>query len=311
MLHLKRLSIKSTVRQLLTHRKLKLSKLNYAVIDLASWYSHCLHICTHRSGYEPPTIFFAQTMNFTKVRKMTPTSAPTSMYAQTERRQVPRLDIGSPVSTSTWNAIPVKNYSPFFLISKRILDLSLSVLAVVLLAPLLAVVAIAIKLTSKGPVIFAQERVGLGGKTFKMYKFRTMNQNAEAQKMSLAALNEHSGPVFKIKKDPRITKIGGFLRRYSIDELPQLMNILLGEMTIVGPRPPLLSEVLHYENWQKKRLSVKPGLTCIWQVSGRSQIDFATWVRMDLRYIEKASLILDIIIIAKTFSAVVRADGAY
>ena len=138
-----------------------------------------------------------------------------------------------------------------------------------------------------------------------------MNQNAELQKNSLASMNEHSGPAFKMKKDPRITKIGAYLRRYSIDELPQLFNIVLGDMAIVGPRPPLLSEVKQYENWQKMRLSVKPGLTCIWQISGRSRIDFATWVRMDLRYIEKASLILDIIIIAKTFSAVVRADGAY
>ncbi len=228
-----------------------------------------------------------------------------------ERRHAPRFDIDRDVTPSLWSSIPIKRYSPAFLISKRAFDLALSLTALFLLAPLLAVVAIAIKITSKGPIIFTQERLGLGGKTFKMYKFRTMNQNAELQKASLAAMNEHSGPAFKMKKDPRITKIGGFLRRFSIDELPQLLNIVLGDMTIVGPRPPLRSEVQQYENWQKMRLSVKPGLTCIWQVSGRSRIDFATWVRMDLRYIEKASLVLDIIIIAKTFSAVIRADGAY
>ncbi len=228
-----------------------------------------------------------------------------------ERRQAPRFEMDKQVSPNHWDSIPVKSYSPTFFISKRIFDLGLSLVALLLLAPFLAVVAIAIKITSKGPIIFTQERLGLGGKTFKMYKFRTMNQNAELQKNSLASMNEHSGPAFKMKKDPRITKIGAYLRRYSIDELPQLFNIVLGDMAIVGPRPPLLSEVKQYENWQKMRLSVKPGLTCIWQISGRSRIDFATWVRMDLRYIEKASLILDIIIIAKTFSAVVRADGAY
>lgn len=187
----------------------------------------------------------------------------------------------------------------------------LSVLGLVVLTPILVAVAAAIKLTSKGPVIFTQDKVGLGGKIFRMYKFRTMIQNAEAQKQSLATFNEHSGPAFKMKFDPRVTRLGRFLRRYSIDELPQLINILLGQMTIVGPRPPLESEVTLYESWQKQRLSVKPGLTCIWQISGRSRLDFATWVRMDIRYIEKASLILDILIIAKTFSAVIKADGAY
>lgn len=234
-----------------------------------------------------------------------------SIYAQQERRQRPRIEIEPTVSASEWNSIPVMKYSPIFLFSKRILDFSLSFLAIIILAPFLVLVAIAIKSTSKGPIIFTQQRVGIGGKIFRMYKFRTMNQNAEAEKKSLSGLNEHSGPAFKIKKDPRITKFGVYLRRYSIDELPQLLNILLGDMSIVGPRPPIMSEVEQYESWQKMRLSVKPGLTCIWQISGRSRIDFATWVRMDLQYIQKASLLLDINIIVKTFSAVIRADGAY
>lgn len=224
----------------------------------------------------------------------------------TERREKPRVNVNEYL-----DFIPIKKYPVWFSFSKRLLDLLLSTFAIIALAPLLVMVAIAIKMTSRGSVIFTQERVGLGGKRFKMYKFRTMAVDAEARLKLLSRFNEHSGPIFKMKNDPRITPIGGFLRRYSIDELPQLINILLGQMTIVGPRPPLQSEVDCYEKWQKLRLSVKPGLTCIWQVSGRSRIDFATWVRMDLRYIEKASFFLDIIIIAKTFSAVVRADGAY
>jgi lipopolysaccharide/colanic/teichoic acid biosynthesis glycosyltransferase len=234
-----------------------------------------------------------------------------AVYKNQDRRQSLRPEIEARETSLNLKSIPIKNFSPLFAFSKRALDLMLSALALVVLTPILVAVAVAIKLTSNGPVIFTQERVGLGGKTFRMYKFRTMIQNAEAQKQSLATFNEHSGPAFKMKFDPRITRLGGILRRYSIDELPQLINILLGQMTIVGPRPPLESEVVLYETWQLQRLSVKPGLTCIWQISGRSRLDFATWVRMDIRYIEKASLILDILIIAKTFSAVVKADGAY
>jgi lipopolysaccharide/colanic/teichoic acid biosynthesis glycosyltransferase len=135
--------------------------------------------------------------------------------------------------------------------------------------------------------------------------------DAEARKTELMKLNEQSGPVFKIKKDPRITGVGGFLRRYSIDELPQLINVLRGEMSVVGPRPPVLSEVIMYKKWQLRRLSVKPGLTCIWQTSGRSNVDFANWVRMDIRYIDQASLLLDTVLVMKTFRAVVKAEGAF
>ena len=194
---------------------------------------------------------------------------------------------------------------------KRAVDIMGSIVALTLAAPLLIVCAALIKLTSKGPVFFSQIRVGKAGRLFRMYKFRTMVVNAEELKQTLAEQNEVSGPVFKMKNDPRVTWIGRFLRKTSLDELPQFINVLLGDMSIVGPRPPVPKEVKQYRNWQMRRLSVKPGITCIWQVSGRNQIEFEDWVRMDLRYIDHWDVWLDLQLIFKTFKVVfIRPDGA-
>jgi lipopolysaccharide/colanic/teichoic acid biosynthesis glycosyltransferase len=194
---------------------------------------------------------------------------------------------------------------------KRLLDIVLSFASLVILSPILAFLCLAIKLTSEGPILYKQIRVGAGGKLFLIYKFRSMIQNADSLRNSLASKNEASGPVFKIRNDPRITPIGRYLRKFSLDELPQLWNILRGEMSIVGPRPPLPNEVQNYQPWQLRRLSVPQGLTCIWQISGRSNVNFDDWVKLDLRYIDSWSLILDLKIIIHTFLTVLRGHGAY
>ena len=193
---------------------------------------------------------------------------------------------------------------------KRLLDIALSATALWVLMPLLVTVAVLIKLTSKGPVFFRQVRVGLHGRTFNMLKFRSMVVDAEQRKEALAAQNEMSGPVFKIKHDPRVTRVGRFLRKYSIDELPQLVNVLRGDMTIVGPRPPVPSEVAKYKPWQRRRLSVRPGLTCIWQVSGRNQITFEDWMYLDMRYIDHWTLLGDLRLIFRTVPVVLTGRGA-
>lgn len=190
--------------------------------------------------------------------------------------------------------------STLYKVSKRALDVIASFLGLVILSPILLIVAILIKLESKGPAIFAQSRIGLNGKEFKMYKFRSMVQNAEELKEKLAKQNEMSGPMFKIKNDPRVTKVGKFIRKTSIDELPQLLNILKGDMTLVGPRPSLPREVEKFESWMLKRLEVKPGLTCYWQVSGRNNIDFYEWMKLDLKYVNDMGFWLDIKLIFKT-----------
>lgn len=190
--------------------------------------------------------------------------------------------------------------SALYNISKRILDIIASTLGLIILSPILLVVAILIRLESRGPAIFSQKRIGLNKKEFKMYKFRSMVQNAEELKEKLAKENEMSGPMFKIKNDPRVTKVGRFIRRTSIDELPQLINVLKGEMSLVGPRPSLPKEVLKFEPWMLKRLSVKPGLTCYWQVSGRNNIDFENWMKLDLQYVNDRSFWLDLKLILKT-----------
>ncbi|WP_352416964.1 sugar transferase [Clostridium tertium] len=190
--------------------------------------------------------------------------------------------------------------STLYKVSKRALDVIASFLGLVILSPILLIVAILIKLESKGPAIFAQSRIGLNGKEFKMYKFRSMVQNAEELKEKLAKQNEMSGPMFKMKNDPRVTKVGKFIRKTSIDELPQLLNILKGDMTLVGPRPSLPREVEKFESWMLKRLEVKPGLTCYWQVSGRNNIDFYEWMKLDLKYVNDMSFWLDIKLIFKT-----------
>ncbi|MCI5726567.1 MAG: sugar transferase [Clostridium sp.] len=183
---------------------------------------------------------------------------------------------------------------------KRTIDIIFSILGLVLLSPLLIIVAIIIKIDSKGPVFFAQERVGYKGNHFKMYKFRSMVVNAEELKEKLQEKNEMSGPMFKIKDDPRVTKIGKFIRKTSIDELPQLINVLLGQMSLVGPRPSLPKEVEKFETWMLERLNVKPGLTCYWQVSGRNDIDFEDWMKLDIKYVNERNLWIDIKLIFKT-----------
>lgn len=193
---------------------------------------------------------------------------------------------------------------------KRLFDIVSSGVALWLLAPLLLGVAALVKLTSRGPLLFRQTRVGLHGRPFQMLKFRTMVENAEALKAQLSAQNEMDGPVFKMKKDPRITPIGRILRKFSIDELPQLINVLRGDMSVVGPRPPVPNEVAKYEPWQRRRLSVRPGLTCIWQVSGRNEISFEQWMYMDLQYIDTWSFSKDISLILKTFPVVLTGRGA-
>jgi exopolysaccharide biosynthesis polyprenyl glycosylphosphotransferase len=193
---------------------------------------------------------------------------------------------------------------------KRLFDIFVSATTLVILSPLFVTVAALVKLTSKGPVFFRQARVGLHGRPFNMFKFRTMIANAEALKQELLARNEQTGPVFKMKKDPRITPIGRFLRRHSIDELPQLINVLRGDMSIVGPRPPVAEEVAKYEGWQRRRLSVRPGLTCIWQVSGRNQITFQEWMYLDMRYIDHWSITDDLNLILRTLPILVTGRGA-
>jgi exopolysaccharide biosynthesis polyprenyl glycosylphosphotransferase len=196
------------------------------------------------------------------------------------------------------------------LLVKRLIDATVSLAVLVVLFPLLVAVAILIKLTSRGPVLFTQNRVGMNQRQFKLYKFRSMVVDAEELKSALQHLNELDGPVFKIQNDPRTTWIGRFLRRTSIDELPQLFNVLCGEMSLVGPRPPLPEEVRRYEWLFRKRLSVKPGVTCIWQVSGRNKVSFDRWMEMDHEYVENWSLWLDLKILLVTIPAVLFSRGA-
>jgi exopolysaccharide biosynthesis polyprenyl glycosylphosphotransferase len=193
---------------------------------------------------------------------------------------------------------------------KSISDFAISAVLLFMLSPLFLTIAIIIKLTSKGPVVFKQKRVGLHGRQFYIYKFRTMVQNAEELKAKLMAQNESDGPTFKIKKDPRITAIGSFLRKTSIDELPQLYNVLKGEMSLIGPRPPLQSEVAEYEDWQLRRLSVKPGITCTWQIiPNRNDVVFEKWMKLDMEYIDKWSLKSDWQLFFKTIKSVLVNRG--
>ena len=201
-------------------------------------------------------------------------------------------------------------HKPLQMALKRSFDLVASAAALALLSPLLLTVAALIKLGSRGPVLFKQERTGRYGAPFYMLKFRSMVVNAEELKEKLMAQNEQSGPVFKMKNDPRITGIGRFIRKYSIDELPQLINVLRGEMSVVGPRPPVPKEVEKYEPWQRRRLSVRPGLTCVWQVSGRNNISFEEWMYLDMQYIDHWSLKGDFELILKTVPVVLLGRGA-
>ena len=183
---------------------------------------------------------------------------------------------------------------------KRSMDIVGSLCGLVLLSPILLIIMVLIKLESKGPIIFSQDRVGRYGKKFKMYKFRSMVVNAEELKKKLMDQNEMSGPMFKMKDDPRVTKIGKFIRKTSLDEIPQLVNVLKGDMSLVGPRPSLPKEVEQFEDWMHIRHEVKPGLTCYWQVSGRNNIDFEDWMKLDVKYVGDRSLWGDIKLILKT-----------
>lgn len=207
--------------------------------------------------------------------------------------------------------LTVETQSPkgWELLIKRVFDICVSASVLIITSPILLIVACAVKWTSPGPVFFKQIRSGKNGRRFYLYKFRSMVANAEAQLAELKDKNEMSGPVFKMTHDPRITKVGKFLRKTSLDEFPQFFNVLKGDMSVVGPRPPLPAEVEKYEPWQRRRLSLKPGITCIWQVSGRNQIDFEQWMDMDLRYIDNWSLWLDVKILFLTGFAMINGSG--
>jgi exopolysaccharide biosynthesis polyprenyl glycosylphosphotransferase len=194
---------------------------------------------------------------------------------------------------------------------KRALDVAISLMVLALAAPIVAVAALAIKFSSPGSVLFRQRRIGLNGRVFTLYKFRTMIEDAHARREEVAHLNEMNGPVFKAKDDPRVTPVGRWLRRFSLDELPQLWNVLKGDMSLVGPRPPIPEEVASYHRWHRRRLSMKPGLTCLWQVSGRNDIqDFDRWMKLDLQYIDNWSPSLDLKILLRTIPAVLSGKGA-
>jgi exopolysaccharide biosynthesis polyprenyl glycosylphosphotransferase len=194
---------------------------------------------------------------------------------------------------------------------KRLLDLLIAAAALVLLLPLFVIAAIAIKLDSPGPILFIQERMGFNKRRFRMFKFRTMQIDAEARMKEIEHLNEKQGPIFKIRNDPRITRVGRWLRKTSFDEVPQLLNVLMGDMSVVGPRPLSIRDALLLEEtWQKRRFSVKPGLTCLWQVSGRSNLSFDEWMQLDLEYIDQWSLVLDCRILLRTIPAILFAKGA-
>jgi lipopolysaccharide/colanic/teichoic acid biosynthesis glycosyltransferase len=194
---------------------------------------------------------------------------------------------------------------------KRTLDVVGAIIGLVISAPLMLLAALAVKIESRGPVLYRSTRVGRGGRPFTFYKLRSMVNGADRHRHHLSHLNECDGPVFKISRDPRVTVVGRFLRTTSLDELPQLWNVLRGDMSLVGPRPPIPDEVSHYQPWQMRRLDVRPGLTCLWQISGRSRIGFEEWMRLDLAYIQRRSFRLDLRILLRTIPAVLSREGAY
>jgi len=209
----------------------------------------------------------------------------------------------------TYSTTPRREWELFL---KRVIDIILSGVGLVILSPLFLIISIAIKLTSPGPIFYRWHVVGLNKKRFVSYKFRTMVVNADELKKKLLAKNEMKGVVFKMKNDPRVTKVGRILRKFSLDELPQLYSVFKGDMSLVGPRPPLVTEVPAFKNWHRRKLSVKPGITCLWQCSGRNHIEnFDEWVKMDLQYIDQWSLWLDFKILLKTIPAVLIGKGAY
>lgn len=199
------------------------------------------------------------------------------------------------------DSMEMKEYRIGYCFLKRAMDVICSLIGIIVLSPIFLIVSIAIKSESKGSCIFFQDRVGRYGKSFKMYKFRSMVANAEELKDKLCDKNEMDGPMFKMKDDPRVTKVGKFIRKTSLDELPQLINVLKGDMSLVGPRPSLPKEVKEFEPWMMKRLEVTPGLTCYWQVSGRNDIEFEDWMKLDIKYVMERNILVDIKLILKTF----------
>ncbi len=223
------------------------------------------------------------------------------------RSRPPRTDSGE--SSVVLPTIPQETH--VYSIVKRSMDIVVAVTSLLLLAPLMGLVAILVKLTSRGEVFFKQTRIGFNGRAFTMYKFRSMRKGAQDDRKFLSGLNEQEGPVFKITDDPRLTPIGRFLRRSSLDELPQLWNVLKGEMAIVGPRPLWLPEAEKVSERARLRTRVKPGLTCLWQISGRSEVGYDEWVELDLYYIQNRSLLLDLLVVVQTIPAVLSGRGAY
>jgi exopolysaccharide biosynthesis polyprenyl glycosylphosphotransferase len=215
----------------------------------------------------------------------------------------------------TFDRIPVVTYSPvreagIALFIKFTLDRLIAALLLLILSPVFLACYLAVRLTSSGPAFYGQERCGLHGKRFTLWKYRTMVVGAEKMRGALEAENEMTGPVFKMRHDPRVTKVGRLLRKFSLDELPQLWNVLIGDMSLVGPRPPIPSEVEKYVDWQRRRLSMRPGITCLWQVSGRNLLDFDTWMKLDLQYIDNWSLALDFRILMRTVYVVLTGYGS-
>jgi len=218
---------------------------------------------------------------------------------------------GAVLATATVMAEPLRDRGPYLQAGKRVIDFAGAIVALVLCAPLMLLAALAIRLESRGPIFYRSTRIGRRGRPFTFLKLRSMVNGADRARHHVAHLNEADGPVFKITNDPRVTRVGRFLRVTSIDEIPQFLNVLRGEMSLVGPRPPLPQEVAQYEPWQMRRLSVRPGLTCLWQISGRSRIGFQEWMRLDLEYIKHRSFLLDVKILLRTIPAVLSRDGAY
>jgi len=208
-------------------------------------------------------------------------------------------------------AATVRDRGVYLRAGKRFMDFVGSAVALVLSAPVLVLAALAIKLESRGPVFYKSTRIGRDGRPFTFYKLRSMVNGADRHRHHLTHLNEADGPVFKMCNDPRITRVGRFLRSTSIDEIPQFFHVLSGDMSLVGPRPPIPEEVAQYEPWQMRRLEVRPGLTCLWQISGRSRIGFQEWMRLDLEYIKHQSAMLDMKILLRTIPAVLSREGAY
>jgi exopolysaccharide biosynthesis polyprenyl glycosylphosphotransferase len=209
------------------------------------------------------------------------------------------------------NCVHLKPVDVTYFRRKRIFDIMGSAILLLLLSPIMLLIALLIKITDPGPVLYISKRVGLCGRLFNFLKFRSMYVDADGKKAELLSQNEREGPIFKMKNDPRVTPIGRFLRKYSLDELPQLINVFMGQMSLVGPRPPIAKEVLEYKPSDLERLRIKPGITCYWQVMGRSNLTFDEWMELDKKYIRDMSLWTDLKILIKTPIAVIRGDGAY